>query len=134
MSFGIALGKSEFTNGMVFNNPTLDSFGTSADYIIDKNRHIGEVFPSLRYDGGLPTSVLSDKPDGPTKFSMCERVFVQCQETFDIMEATVTTPPTTKSKFYSVMLSYDSSVHYVEPEIVYREHDAPASGNPSASL
>ena len=131
---GIALGRSEFTNGMVFYNPTLDSFCTSADYIIDKNRHIGEVFPSLRYDGGLTTSVLSDKPDGPTKFSIGERVFVQCQETFDIMEATVTTPPTTKSKFYSVMLSDDSSVHDVEPENVYSEHDAPASGKPSASL
>ena len=49
---GIALGRSEYTNGMVFHNPFMNSFCTSADYLIDKNRHVGEVFPSLRYDGG----------------------------------------------------------------------------------
>ena len=49
---GIALGRSEFTNGMIFYNPIPDSFCTSADFLIDKNRHIGEAFPSIRYDGG----------------------------------------------------------------------------------
>ena len=44
---GIALGKSEYTNGMNFYNPIMDSFCTSADYLIDKNQHVGEVFPSL---------------------------------------------------------------------------------------
>ena len=65
---GIALGRSEYTNGIVFYNPNIDSFSTSSDYLIDKNRHVGEVFPSLRYDGGLTTSVLSEKSDAPTKF------------------------------------------------------------------
>ena len=31
---GIALGRSEFTNGMIFYNPTMDSFCVSADYIL----------------------------------------------------------------------------------------------------
>ena len=53
---GIALGRSEYTNGMIFYNPIMDSFCTSADYLIDKNRLVGEVFPSLRYDGGLTMS------------------------------------------------------------------------------
>ena len=44
---GIALGRSEYTNGMVFYNPNLDSFSTSADYLVDKNRHVSEAFPSL---------------------------------------------------------------------------------------
>ena len=44
---GIALGRSQFTNGMIFYNPILDSFCTSADYLINKNWHIGEAFPSL---------------------------------------------------------------------------------------
>ena len=39
----------------------MDSFCTSADYLIDKNRHVGEVFPSLQYDGGLTMSVLSGR-------------------------------------------------------------------------
>ena len=34
---GTALGRSEFTNGMIFYNPTLDSFSTSADYFLDQN-------------------------------------------------------------------------------------------------
>ena len=56
---GIALGRSEYTNGMVFYNPLMDSFCTSADYLVDKNRHVGEVFPSLRYERELTTFVLS---------------------------------------------------------------------------
>ena len=65
---GIALGRSEFTNGMIFYNPILDSFSTSADYKLDCNRTIAEVFPSIRYDGGLTTSVLSaNRDDTPTK-------------------------------------------------------------------
>ena len=44
---GIALGRSEYTNGMVFYNPIMDSFCTSADYLIDKNRLVGKNFPSL---------------------------------------------------------------------------------------
>ena len=44
---GIALGRSEYTNGMLFYNPIIDIFCTSIDYFIDKNWHVGEVFPSL---------------------------------------------------------------------------------------
>ena len=94
---GIALVRSEFTNDMIFYNPILDSFCTLADYLIDKNCHVGEVFPSLLYNGGLTMSVLSDKTDSPTKFAIGDRVFVQDSKTYDIMEATVTMPPTTKN-------------------------------------
>lgn len=41
---GIALGRSEFTNGMVFNNPILNSFCTSAEYHIHKNVTLVENF------------------------------------------------------------------------------------------
>ena len=81
---GIALGCSEFTNGMIFYNPELDSFCVSADYLIDKQRHIGEVFPSIIYDGGLTTKVISDKKDRPTKFTVDQLVFIQCKKTYDI--------------------------------------------------
>ena len=49
---GIALGHSEFTNGMIFYNPTLDSFNVSADYKLDKQKQLGEVFPSIKYNEG----------------------------------------------------------------------------------
>ena len=47
---GIALGRSEYTNGMVFYNYVLDSFRTLADHLLDQGRNIGDVFPSIRYD------------------------------------------------------------------------------------
>ena len=91
---GIALGRSEFTNGMIFYNPELDSFCVSADYLIDKRRHIGEAFPSIRYNGGLTTSVLLNKKDGPTKFDIDEAAFIQCQDTYDILSGRIVMPPT----------------------------------------
>ena len=45
---GIALGCSEYTNGMVFYNRVLDSFSTSADYLLDKGRNIRDVMIYLR--------------------------------------------------------------------------------------
>ena len=130
---GIALGRSEFTNGMIFYNQTLDSFCTSADYLIDKNRHIGNVFPSIRYDGGLVTSVISNGNDGPSKFDIDESVFVQCQDTFDIFPATITMPPTSQTKCYTVELD-DGTNMDVLPKDIYTEDTVPASGKPSISM
>ena len=47
---GIALGQSQYTNRMVFNNPTLDSFSISTAYLLDKGRVIGDVFSSVHYN------------------------------------------------------------------------------------
>ena len=44
---GIAFGRSEFTNSMIFYNLTLDSFCTSADYRLDPHASIAENFPSV---------------------------------------------------------------------------------------
>ena len=41
---GIALGCSKYPNGMIFYNPVLDSMSVSADFLLDKNPHIGELF------------------------------------------------------------------------------------------
>ena len=84
--------------------------------------------------GGLTTSVPSDKSDGPTKLSIRDRVFFQDKTPYDIMEATVTMPLTAKSKYYTVLLTDDSTLHNVDPYIVYNENDVPSSGKPSASL
>ena len=72
----IALGHSKFTNGMIFHNLELSSFCVLADYLIDKLRHIGEAFPSIQYNGGLMTLVLSNKMDGRPKFDIDEAVFI----------------------------------------------------------
>ena len=131
---GIALGRSEYTNCMIFYNPIMDSFCTSADYLIDKNRRVGKVFPSLRYDGGLTMSVLSGKDDTPTKFSNDERVFMQDNTTYNVLEGTVRMPPTTQNKYYIFTLVDDSTVHNVTPSNLFGANDVPFSGKPSASL
>jgi hypothetical protein len=42
---GIALGRSDVSNALVFYNPTLQKFSTSADYLLDSNKSIGSAFP-----------------------------------------------------------------------------------------
>ena len=130
---GIALGRSEYTNGMVFYNPELDSFCTSADYILDKRRLVGEMFPSIRYDGGLTTSVLSNKNDGPPTYDIGESVFIQCQSTYDIIPATIKMPPTSQSRQYTVILE-DGSELDIKGKHVYDSNTVPASGKPSQAL
>ena len=130
---GIALGRSEYTNGMIFYNPELDSFSTSADYVLDKKRSIGEVFPSIRYDGGLITSVISNKKDGPPRFTIGESIFVQCQDTFDIIPGRIKTPPTTATQQYTVTLEDGTDID-IDRQHIYDKDSVPASGKPSISL
>ena len=61
-------------------------------------------------------------------------MFVQDKETYDSLERTMTIPPTTKSKFYTIELSDDFSIHDVPPENVYDENSVPYTGKPSNSL
>ena len=128
---GIALDRSKFTNGMIFYNPELDSFCVSADYLIDKQRHIGEVFPSIVYDGGLRTKVISDKKDGPTKFTVDQLVFIQCEKTYDILSGRVIMPPTLQTKTYKIRLDDDDREIEVEAKNIYTEHNVPTPGMPS---
>ena len=123
---GITLGRSEYT--------ILDNFSTSADYLVDKNCHVGEVFPSFQYDLGMTTSVLLEKSDAPTKSNIGEKVFVQDSETYDILEGTMIMPPTTKSIFYTIELSDDSLIHVVPPSNVYDKNSVPSTGKSSDSL
>ena len=44
---GIALGPSEYTNGIIFYNLLLDNMSVSTEFLLDKNCHIGEVFDCL---------------------------------------------------------------------------------------
>ena len=74
---GIALSRSKFTNGMIFYNPTLDSFCTSADYRLDPNASIADYFPSIVYNGGLSTSVLSSCDKSLSKFNIGDAVYVR---------------------------------------------------------
>ena len=131
---GIDHGRSEYTNGMMFYNPVMDSFITSANYLINKNRHVGEVFPSLRHDGGLRMSKLSGKDDTPAKFNIGDCVFVQDNQTSDILEGMVTMSPTTQNKYFTITLVDDSFVQNVAPSNLYDKNDVSSAGKPSTLL
>ena len=79
-------------------------------------------------------SVLSGKDDTPTEFNIGDRVFMQDNQTYDILEGTVTMPPTTQNKYYTIMLVSDSSIHNVVLSDLYNEHNIQSAGKPSVSL
>ena len=105
----------------------------SADFLLDKNRLIGEVFDCLRYDGGLIMSVLSDGNTTPTKFNAGDAGFIQCQKTFDILDVTVTMVNTSKIKKYTAKLQ-NNTTRNANPNYIFDEHNDPAPGTHSMSL
>ena len=91
-------------------------------------------FPPIWWGGELTTSVLSEKSDAPTKFVIGDKVFVQNNKTYDILEGTMMMPPTTKSKFYTIELSDNALIHDVPQSNIYDENSVPLTGKPSDSL
>ena len=104
--------------------------------MIDKQRHIGEAFPSLIYDGGLTCKVISGKTkaDGPTKFSVDQAVFVHCDKTYDILSGRIVTLPTLQTKTYKVLLDDTLTEIKVDPKHIYTKDNVPAPGMPSQTL
>ena len=49
-STAIALGRSDYTNGMMFWDPTTSRFPVSADYKLDPDRQLSDPFPEIHYD------------------------------------------------------------------------------------
>ena len=74
--------------------------------------------------------MLFDKADRPVNFNIDEQVFIQYQESYDILRGTIVTPPTSKSNFYTIRMSNGDKMNVV-PKDIYIEHTVPASGNPS---
>ena len=130
---GIDVDCSKYTNDLIFYNPELDSFCTSADYNLDCSRMLGSVFPSIVYNGGLITSALSSKANGPSKYDMGETVYVQDEVTNDVSQGTVLTPPIRPTKVYTIVFE-DGTEQDVKPENIYNEHNVPSNGKPSVSL
>jgi hypothetical protein len=57
-SVGIALGRSNHTNGMIFWDPVTQRMNVSADYKLDSTAAIGTHFPNVIYDGQISPMVL----------------------------------------------------------------------------
>ena len=129
---GIALGRSEFTNGMVFYNPTLDSFCTSVDYVLDPHQSVQEHFPNIIYDGGLTTSVLSNEGSIPCKYSIGEMNYVRSNGTDNTDQGTIVTPSTSLTNQYTVKLASGKLIN-VPTEDIYPEGANPEA-TPSVAL
>jgi hypothetical protein len=55
----MVVGRSNYTNGMMFWDPTTSRFTVSAGYSLDPDRILANFFPELNYDGGFTPSLLS---------------------------------------------------------------------------
>ena len=95
---------------------------------LTNNVTLVKFFPSIIYDGGLKTKVISDKKDGPTKFTIDQLVFIQCEKTYDILSGQVIMPPTSQTKTYKICLDDDATEIEVKAKNIYTEHNVPAPG------
>ena len=74
-------------------------------------------------------SVLSDGNTTPPKFNIGDAAFIQYQETFDIIDVTLTMLLTSKTKKYTVQLQ-DNSAKNVNPDHIFDRINALAPGGP----
>jgi hypothetical protein len=73
---GIAIGRSELANGLMFWNPVTNRISVSADYRLDPLGHLPSPF-NIKFDGPLECSPLASKSDITEPFPLGTSVFVQ---------------------------------------------------------
>jgi hypothetical protein len=98
---GIALGRSDYTNGMMFWDPTTSRFSVSSDFRLDPDRGLGDPFPGIHYDGGMSPSVVSGDTPPKEPFPPGSTVFAMVDD--DIYEGNVVSVPTPQCPWYSVL-------------------------------
>ena len=132
---GISLGCSQFTNGMIFYNPKMDNFCVSADYLLDSEQKIGNVFPSMQYNEEFFAKFVSQEDDNsPPTYEIGDSVYVQCQNLYDIYEEKVLMPPTNLTKMYMIQLEDSDKPIDVDPKHMFNNQNVPASGKLSNTL
>ena len=70
---GIALGRSDSTNGMLFWSPETCRFSHSADYKLDTEKQVRTHWPELLNDGGFTINLISPttpNPDNQPRFAV----------------------------------------------------------------
>jgi hypothetical protein len=95
---GITLGQSDYTNGIMFWDPTTSCFSISADYQLDSDRALEDPFPKLKYDGNFHASLISGSappkepfPPGAAAFALIDG---------EVYEGTITDIPTGTHTWY----------------------------------
>jgi hypothetical protein len=73
---GIAIGRSELVNGLVFWNPTTNSVLVSANYILNPLGHLPSPF-NIKFDGPLECKPMMMDTDTAEAFPPGISVFIQ---------------------------------------------------------
>ena len=97
---GIALGRSDFSNAMLFWNPLTSRFSTSADYKLDTEGALPNVFPGVVYDGMFVSQKLSSGTTPKEAFPPGSTVFARVHDEF--FEGIVVGIPTDQVPWYNV--------------------------------
>ena len=114
---GIALGRSDFCNGVVFYNPDQHSFSVSSDYTLDVDRGVSDAFPSLVYDGGLQLSLL-DRTEAKVLHPPGSSVYWSSPGSTDQHSGVVLQVPTSQTPSYSLQTPDNTTVE-VDPDMVW---------------
>ena len=110
---GIALGRSDFSNAMLFWNPLTSRFSTSADYKLDTEGTLPDVFPGLVYDGVFVSQKLSSAAAPKEEFPPGSTVFARVHDEF--FEGIVIGIPTDQVPWYNVRPIDGGNTFAVEP-------------------
>jgi hypothetical protein len=104
---GVALGRSDNADGLVFWNPTLQRFCASANYKLDADRLLANAFPDILHDGSLNVHLCSNPQESDVEpFPIGAGVFAKIGEEPNgdalVAESRVMSVPTPLTEFYQV--------------------------------
>ena len=108
---GIAIGKSNDSDGLVFYHPTTKTFHDTSDYKLDPTLASGPAF-GLKYNGGIHFKVYNNASDSMKPPTYPPESVVQVTIDNQIHQATVIDTPK-DNNLYTLQLS-DGSIHQIE--------------------
>ena len=134
---GIALGRSDTTNGMLFWSPETCQMSVSADYKLDTSKQVRNFFPDLLNDGGFDLHYCSadDVDSSAVGHPIGSTVFFQLPGPINITgepvvgQGKVTSVPTrVRRKYYGVLME-DGTHLKLLPEELWDPDDCFAGPN-----
>ena len=79
---GIVLGRSDYSNALMFWDPTTSKFSVSSDYKLDTDWSLPDAFPDLHYDGSFRSGKLSGHTTPKEPFPPGSPVYALIQNEF----------------------------------------------------
>ncbi|CAB9521703.1 Reverse transcriptase (RNA-dependent DNA polymerase) [Seminavis robusta] len=115
---GIALGRSDTTNGMIFWCPETKRFCTAADYYLDESQHVRCFFPELVNNGGFELRLCEHglhgkairHPPGSTVTFRLPGPTLQSQRPLYTSGEVISVPLKRGAQLYTVKLQDDTTV------------------------